>query len=144
MKIGGTILRRIGIYFFCVVAFGCVTSSILYRRSEEANEIRVEKSASETMKEDFREKEESSSETFGPVTQNEVIEVSDQRSLDERFLIREEDGYLVIYDRVSMKRYDETTIQLYDLPIRLQELVADGLYFVDEEELYAFLENYSS
>ena len=43
-----------------------------------------------------------------------------------------------------MKRYDETTIQLSDLPERLQEKVTEGLYFTDEEELYAFLENYSS
>ena len=40
VKIGGTILKRIGIYFFCVVAFGCVTSSILYRGSEKLKEIR--------------------------------------------------------------------------------------------------------
>ena len=137
-------MKRIGIYFFCVVALGCVTSSILYRRSEEANEIRLEKSASEMMEEDYHEKEYDSELISDSRDQSEAIEVSDQRSLDERFLIKEEDGYLVIYDRVSMKRYDETTIQLYDLPIRLQELVADGLYFVDEEELYAFLENYSS
>ena len=137
-------MKRIGIYFFCVVALGCVTSSILYRRSEEANEIRLEKSASEMMEEDYQEKEYDSEQISDSCDQSEVIEVSDQRSLDERFFIKEEDGYLVIYDRVSMKRYDETTIQLYDLPIRLQELVADGLYFVDEEELYAFLENYSS
>ena len=137
-------MKRIGIYFFCVVALGCVTSSILYRRSEEANEIRLEKSASEMMEEDYHEKESDSEQISDSCDQSEAIEVSDQRSLDERFLIKEEDGYLVIYDRVSMKRYDETTIQLYDLPIRLQELVADGLYFVDEEELYAFLENYSS
>ena len=137
-------MKRIGIYFFCVVALGCVTSSILYRRSEEANEIRLEKSASEMMEEDYQEKEYDSEQISDSCDQSEAIEVSDQRSLDERFLIKEEDGYLVIYDRVSMKRYDETTIQLYDLPIRLQELVADGLYFVDEEELYAFLENYSS
>ena len=53
MKVGGTILKRIGIYFFCVVALGCVTSSILYRRSEEANEIRLEKSASEILEDEL-------------------------------------------------------------------------------------------
>lgn len=137
-------MKRIGIYFFCVVALGCVTSSILYRRSEEANEIRLEKSASEYSEEGLSENEDSSDETGSSDVQNEVIEVSDGKSSNERFLVKEEDGYLVIYDRVAMKRYDETTIQLYDLPERLQELVSDGLYFSDEEELYAFLENYSS
>lgn len=137
-------MKRIGIYFFCVVALGCVTSSILYRRSEEANEIRLEKSASEILEDELSEKETGFTEMGSSESQDEVIEVSDGKASDERFLVKEEDGYLVIYDRVAMMRYDETTIQLYDLPERLQELVADGLYFSDEEELYAFLENYSS
>ena len=137
-------MKRIGIYFFCVVALGCVTSSILYRRSEEANEIRLEKSASESLEERLSENETVSEETSSLGTSDEVIEVSDGNASDERFLVKEEDGYLVIYDRVAMMRYDETTIQLYELPERLQELISDGLYFMDEEELYAFLENYSS
>jgi len=137
-------LKRIGIYFFCVVALGCVTSSILYRRSEEANEIRLEKAASEISEDGLSEKETGFTEMRSSEVQDEVIEVSDGKASDERFLVKEEDGYLVVYDRMAMKRYDETTIQLYDLPERLQELVSDGLYFADEEELYAFLENYSS
>ena len=70
--------------------------------------------------------------------------MSEGERTQERFLIKEEEGYLVIYDRVAMKRYDETTIQVYELPERLRELVSDGLYFSNEKELYAFLENYSS
>ena len=137
-------MKRIGIYFFCVVALGCVTSSILYRRSEEANEIRLEKSASEGTDEEGA-KTEDDTKTMGSSDMlEEVIEVSDGNTSEERFLIKEEDGYLVIYDRVAMKRYDETTIQLGDLPERLQELVSEGMYFSNEEELYAFLENYSS
>ena len=137
-------MKRIGIYFFCVVALGCVTSSILYRQSEKANEIRLEKSASESLEERLSKSETASEETSSLGTSDEVIEVSDGKASDERFLVKEEDGYLVIYDRVAMMRYDETTIRLYELPERLQELVSDGLYFSDEEELYAFLENYSS
>jgi len=121
-------LKRIGIYFFCVVALGCVTSSILYRKNETADEIRLEKVEQEAASQ----------------TQDEIMEVSDSVGTGERFLVIEEDGYLVIYDRVSMKRYDETTIHVQDLPKRLQESVEDGLYFVDEKALYAFLENYSS
>lgn len=137
-------MKRIGIYFFCVVALGCVTSSILYRRSEEANEIRLEKSASESLEELSPDNDEVSEELSSSGTQDEMVEVSDGYVSDERFLVKEEDGYLVIYDRVAMQRYDETTIQLDDLPERLREKVIEGLYFTDEEELYAFLENYSS
>lgn len=134
-------MKRISIYFFCVVALGCVTSSILYRRSEEANEIRLEKSASEEMSPEGGLDSEVADNSE---IQEEVVEVSDGDMLDKRFLVKEEDGYLVIYDRLAMKRYDETTIQFSELPERLQEKVIEGLYFADEEELYAFLENYSS
>jgi len=137
-------LKRIGIYFFCVIALGCVTSSILYRRNEEANKIRLEKFASEASEERVSEKEDGLEEISNFGVPDDAIEVSDGKASHERFLIKEEGGYLVIYDRVTMKRYDETTIQLYDLPEHLQELVLDGLYFTDEEALYAFLENYSS
>ena len=130
-------MKRIGIYFFCVVALGCVTSSILYRKSEMADEIRLEKAVQDEVSE-------TAEQEAVLQTQEEFLEVSDSAGADERFLVIEEDGYLVIYDRVSMKRYDETTIQFLDLPERLQEKVAEGLYFSDEEALYAFLENYSS
>ena len=132
MQIGGFILKRIGIYFFCVVAIGCVTSSILYRESEKEKEIELEREYLETKQESTQEETE------------QIIEVSDSNSSKERFFVTEEYGYLVIYDRVKMKQYDETTIQLQDLPSELQTMVMEGLYFGNEEELYAFLENYSS
>ena len=144
-------MKRIGIYFFCVVALGCVTSSILYRRSEEANEIRLEKSASERIESETEnvnrtEIGANESEEYHSDASKETVEVSDGyvASEAERFLVKEEDGYLVIYDRMTMKRFDETTIRIADLPERLQDKVTEGLYFTDEEELYAFLENYSS
>lgn len=133
-------MKRIGICFFCVVAFGCVTSGILYRKSEEAKEIRLEKAASEfSEKESSQIKEKEISEI-----KKEVLEVSDVSVPEKRFFVTEEDGYLVIYDRTAKKQYDDTTIQIQDLPEYLKEKLTEGLYFTDEEELYRFLENYSS
>ncbi len=130
-------MKRIGIYFFCVVAIGCVTSSILYRESEKSKEIRLEKQAHE---EDVIDSEQESA-----VTENEkMIEVSGDHAPEERFLVIEEYGYLVVYDRLTMKQYDETTIQVQNLPEELQKAVIEGLYFLNEEALYAFLESYSS
>ena len=76
--------------------------------------------------------------------QEETIEVSDSSMTRAGFLVIEEDGYLVIYDKTAMKRYDETTIRAEGLPERLRLQVEEGIYFINEEELYAFLENYSS
>ena len=72
------------------------------------------------------------------------MNVSDENSVQARFLVKVEDNYLVIYDQLTKERYDETTILLSDLPERLQEQLEYGLFFEDEEELYEFLENYSS
>ncbi len=135
MQIGGFILKRIGIYFFCVVAIGCVTSSILYRENEKTKEIQLEKQEKQ-IAEVKQERGQGESE--------KLIEVSENHLSGERFLVTEEYGYLVIYDRLAMKQYDETTIRLQDLPKEMQGMVIDGLYFLNEEELYAFLENYSS
>lgn len=124
-------MKRIGIYFFCVVALGCITSSILYRKSEMADEIRFEKAIQNEA-------------THTEQILGETIEVSDSSTSRAGFLVIEEDGYLVIYDKSAMKRYDETTILVANLPERLRMKVEEGMYFVTEEELYAFLENYSS
>ena len=153
MKIGGTILRRIGIYFFCVVAFGCVTSSILYRESEKLKEIRLEKQPLEENKQDSNRQDSAVTEKQSiengnieneAIEYEKIIEVSGDHTPEERFLVKEESGYLVIYDRLSMKQYDETTIHLLDLPMELQSAVKEGLYFMNEEALYSFLESYSS
>ena len=66
-------------------------------------------------------------------------EVSDSSMSRAGFLVVEEEGYLVIYDKSAMKRYDETTILVANLPERLRLKVEEGMYFVTEEELYAFL-----
>ena len=135
MKVGGSILKRIGIYFFCVVALGCITSSILYRKNEMADEIRLEKAIQNEATENMEQTEQIVGET---------IEVSDSSMSRAGFLVVEEDGYLVIYDKSAMKKYDETTILVSNLPERVRLKLEEGIYFTSEEELYAFLENYSS
>lgn len=130
-------MKRIGIYFFCVVAFGCVTSGILYRSIENEDEIRVERTSREEVSEQIEDETNSGIKDM-------AVNVSDSYKSDERFLVIAEEGYLVIYDRMTMRQYDETPIQVSSLPMELQKRVQEGLYFVDEEALYAFLENYSS
>ena len=142
------ILKRIGIYFFCVVAIGCVTSSILYRESAKLKEIRFEKQPLEESEQKSTvtemkniENEKIENET---IEYEKIIEVSGDHTPEERFLVKEESGYLVVYDRLSMKQYDETTIRLQDLPEELQSVVKEGVYFMNEESLYSFLASYSS
>ena len=136
-------MKRIGIYFFCVIAIGCVTSSVLFWENEKSGEISIEKQKEEPLK-----KSSLVEEPFVEVSDN-MKNVSEENlftenSVKERFFVKEEDGYLVIYDCITMKRYDETAILVEDLPAQLQEKMKKGLFFASEEALYEFLENYSS
>ncbi len=129
-------MKRIGIYFFCVVAIGCITSSILYWEKERPGKISVEKSTEE--------KEDAIAEDTTTQAAESVIKIEDGNPKQAKFLIIEEDGYLVIYNQTTSERYDNTSIYVKDLPDRLQKELENGLYFLNEQELYEFLENYSS
>ena len=131
-----SVLKRISIYFFCVVAIGCITSSILYWEKERHGKITVEKSTEE--------KEEVIIEETTTQTAENVIKIEESNPKKAQFLIIEEDGYLVIYNQITSERYDNTSIYVKDLPERLQKELESGLYFYNEQELYDFLENYSS
>ena len=145
-------MKRIGIYFFCVIAVSFLTSSILYWENENSGKISVEENI----------KNEVSQNKTDRITRSlssEYRSDNDKESQSEKqeelyreaasdtipaYCMVEEDGYLVIYDRKKEKKYDETTILLKNLPKHLQELINNGLYFESEESLYEFLENYSS
>ena len=129
-------MKRIGIYFFCVVAIGCITSSILYWEKERPGKISVEKSTEE--------KEDAIAEDTTTQAAESVIKIEDSKPNQAKFLIIEEDGYLVIYNQITSERFDNTSIYGKDLPERLQKELENGLYFLNEQELYEFLENYSS
>ena len=136
-------MKRIGIYFFCVVAIGCLTSSILYWENEKSGEISVERSSDEQLKQSSL-KDETSAEVSENITRLSEENILNEKVLQGKFFACEEDGYLVIYDCLTMKRYDETAILVSNLQEIWQKKLAEGLFFADEETLYEFLENYSS
>lgn len=144
MAEGSSILKRIGIYFFCVIAIGCVTSSILYWENEKSGEISVERTSENSLRQSSFEEEAAYevSENLLPLSEEIILESNNDEK--GKFLVRNEDGYLVIYDCETGKRYDETAILVSHLPEIWQKKIEEGLYFVNEEALYEFLENYSS
>lgn len=60
------------------------------------------------------------------------------------FLLLEKDGYVIIEYFQGGSLYDETNILVEDLPDDLQEKIYNGIPINNFEELYDFLENYSS
>lgn len=60
------------------------------------------------------------------------------------YMIKSNDGVLVVYEKDENTVFFETDILLEDLEAELQEKVTAGIYFTDEQELYGFLESHSS
>lgn len=70
--------------------------------------------------------------------------INEEEREGEGYYICQLNGYAAVYlfDRTTL--YELTDILISDLPEEVQNAVADGKYVATEEELYAFLENYSS
>lgn len=61
-----------------------------------------------------------------------------------QFVLLEEDGYVIVYRGDGTTYYDNTAIPIDSLPRKLQEEIKNGKGIGSEEELYNFLESYSS
>ena len=60
------------------------------------------------------------------------------------FFLCELQGYVAVYTGDRRTLYEFTEIPVNDLPGELQHEIAAGKYISSEDELYGFLENYSS
>lgn len=60
------------------------------------------------------------------------------------FLLLENNGYVIIEYFQGGEVYDETNIKVRDLPDDLQREIIDGIPIKNFDELYDFLENFSS
>ena len=93
-------------------------------QEREQNEQLVEKECSEQM------------------FQNSVV--LSQENISSPFYIKNEDGWLVVYQTKTQERYMDTGIETNNLPADLLEIAEVGIFFETEQELYDFLESYSS
>ncbi|MCM1282222.1 MAG: hypothetical protein NC180_11900 [Muribaculaceae bacterium] len=60
------------------------------------------------------------------------------------YVLREREGWVVVYLPDSEQIYMETGIRAESLPGQLKEQLPEGLGFASEAELFDFLESYSS
>ena len=82
----------------------------------------------------------------------QLEEEQEQRQLAEsmnlvepyEYLLLAEDGYVAVYHADGKTLYAATDIQLIGLPEELQKEIREGKGITNEEQLYSFLENYSS
>lgn len=80
------------------------------------------------------------------LTQDETEELVPSMEVESvyEYVMVEENGYLVVYERDMETVFLETHIPLYRLSEELQDNVAAGKKFENVEAVYDFLENYSS
>lgn len=60
------------------------------------------------------------------------------------YVLLEEKGYVAVYHTDRKTLYASTDILMSELPESLQQEIQEGKYIGSEEQLYNFLENYSS
>ncbi|MCD8108614.1 MAG: hypothetical protein LUE14_00690 [Clostridiales bacterium] len=65
-------------------------------------------------------------------------------SSDDVYYLRKNGSYLSVYQGDSDEVYFDTGLRISDLPEDIQEAAENGIAFDSLEELYGFLENYSS
>lgn len=70
--------------------------------------------------------------------------VTEKTDRDGGYLLRELNGFVVVYLADGNTIYELTEIPLSDLPEELQQQILEGKILSTEDELYGFLENYSS
>lgn len=63
---------------------------------------------------------------------------------DYKYYLIEENGYITVYYMDKKTVYEYTDIQVEILPEEIQKKIKSGNYITDIQQLYNFLENYSS
>ena len=60
------------------------------------------------------------------------------------YVIKQKDGILVVYRSDGVTEFFETNIRVRDLDEEMIKKSENGIFFSNDQELYAFLESYSS
>ena len=79
-----------------------------------------------------------------PLLETSLPPDSVQAETEYTYYLIEEFGYVNIYNADQETIYEYTEISIGDLPEELQQEICTGKGVVNEQELYDFLENYSS
>lgn len=77
------------------------------------------------------------------VAKNETVESMNALS-EEKYYLKASGEYLSVYFADTDRLYFETSLKVSDLPEKLRKNAIHGIRFTSLENLYSFLENYSS
>lgn len=88
--------------------------------------------------------EENNTETTGMETEAEEAVISSVNQPEYKYIIFSEDGRLVVYFSDNATVFFNSGIRADTLPDTIQEQLSLGIRFATDEQLYDFLESYSS
>jgi hypothetical protein len=70
--------------------------------------------------------------------------ISSKTEENYKYILIEEDGHLLVYYSDNTTLFFDSGIQTKNLPEEVLDKLETGIRFLNDEELYEFLENYSS
>lgn len=122
--------KTTGICLFTVLIIACVTAGTVFwwNKVPESEPGRVLPEPSEVQ----------------IASETEELLASMQTQKSYRYLLVEENGVLIVYESDGETVLLETNIRLHGLSDETKALLKAGIQVTDEQELYDFLESYSS
>lgn len=152
-------VKKVLAFFLCFITLCGLAfySGYLYTADEPQNELpgeeedigsitktaeeAVEESSNELLEIDRQETSVGAEDIKAEIEETEELELSDETF---SYYLVEEFGYINIYLADQETLYEYTDITIDSLPEELQAEICTGKGMANEQELYDFLENYSS
>lgn len=123
--------RTIGICFFAGILLFGILGAFLFRNESDEMERQEELQVAEGTEQ---------------VMPTELPEAAESMNVQKafRYIIREKDGVLIVYEKDGETVLLETNIKVEHLDAEAREAFEQGVFIEDERELYDLLESYSS
>ena len=67
-----------------------------------------------------------------------------QGNVETYYYIKENEGYVIVYEADEKTVYEYTSIRVDELPEKMQDAIKKGIKVDSLGQIYGFLENYSS
>lgn len=126
--------NKYGIGFFAVAIIAALVISSAYQLSYQKAKERARAEVKVT-----EEEQEEAGEASEP-----SVSADGQALKEDCYYLMEVNGYVVVYLSDKKTPYEYTDIMYDELPAVMREEIRNGKYIEGQDELYGFLENYSS
>lgn len=123
--------NKYGIGFFTTAIIAILVITCAYQLSFQKAKEHAQEQARAEAKEQADEAE-------------ELVAADGEALKEDCYYLMEVNGYLVVYLSDKTTPYEYTDILYDELPAMLREEIRNGKYIESTEELYGFLENFSS